>query len=78
MLVALVQSIISASNEDLAPLEKARRGETRDRAKNDFLEKGGLHSPLQGAGAVPWECLHQKPHWRVFMIQSPRSRLVIA
>src|SRR5688572_11338318 len=53
VLVALVQGIIGAGDKHLAPLQQCRRKKARYRAKDDFLEKGGLHGPFYEAEAVP-------------------------
>lgn len=41
--VAGVQGIVSAGNEDLAPLQKTGRQKPCDSAEDDFLDKGRVH-----------------------------------
>lgn len=53
MLVALVQGIVSAIDEDLGPLNEAGGGKASDHANKDFLRKCRVHGQLQGAEAVP-------------------------
>jgi hypothetical protein len=43
MLVTGVQSFVGAFYEDFAPLDEAGGGKPGDGAKDDFLEKRGLH-----------------------------------
>lgn len=51
--VALIQGVICASHEHFAPFQQSRGEKSRDRAKDDFLEKGGVHDPFYEAEAVP-------------------------
>src|ERR1044072_3975766 len=90
VLVALVQGVISAFDEDFSPLNEAGRQETGDRADNDFLIERRVHWAGLGSrtGAIPPPeqasvrrkpteanaFPYQKPHWPVFMIQRPSRR----
>jgi hypothetical protein len=53
MLVAFVQSIVSAFDEYLPPLDKAGRQETSHHANEDLLIKRGVHWQLYAAEAMP-------------------------
>src|SRR5256714_9747468 len=57
VLIALVQGVIGASHEHFAPFQEGGREKSRDRADDDFLEKGGVHGPLlesrSGASELP-------------------------
>ena len=53
MLVAFVQSIVSALDEYLSPLDKAGRQETSHHANEDLLIKRRVHWQLYAAEAVP-------------------------
>src|ERR1700730_4057342 len=53
MLVALVQSVVSAFDEYFSPLDEAGRQETSHHANDDFLNKRGVHWHLYRAEAVP-------------------------
>ena len=55
-LVALIQGVIGAGHEHFAPFQQSRSEKSQDRAKDDFLEKGGLHGGLYEAEAVPPGC----------------------
>ena len=57
VLVALVQSVVSAFDEYFSPLDEAGGQETGDHANDDFLYKCRLHLPLQEAEEVPWRGL---------------------
>jgi len=46
MLVAFVQSIVSAFDEYFSPLDEAGREEASDHANNDFLSKRRVHWQL--------------------------------
>lgn len=53
VLVAFVQGVVRAGHEHLSPLDEAGGEKARDRAKNDLLEKCGLHCPFYEAEGVP-------------------------
>ena len=78
MLVTLVQSIVSAFDKYLTPLDEAGREKARNRAKNHLLEKSSVHGSFNSSGSASHVILYQKPHCFVFIIQRPRSRLVTA
>ncbi len=53
VLVALIQSIVSAFHENLGPLNEGRGQETGEGANDDFLEKRGVHRSFNSSdGAI--------------------------
>jgi hypothetical protein len=58
VLVALVQRVVRAFDEDFRPLDERCGQESGYGADNDFLEKGGLHCPFNSSeGARIAQCL---------------------
>jgi hypothetical protein len=53
VLVALIQGVVRAFNEDFRPLDQGRRKKSGKRADDDFLEKRGVHSRFNSSeGAI--------------------------
>jgi hypothetical protein len=53
VLIAFVQGIVRAGHEHFAPLNQRGGEESRDRAKDDFLDKCGVHRQPKEAEVVP-------------------------
>jgi len=79
VLIAFVQGIVGPFHEDLGPLQNRGSEKSGNRAENDLLKKSGMHLRCSGSrrdASFEWD--YQNPHCFVFMIQSPRSRFVMA
>ena len=78
--VALIQGVIGAGDEHFAPFQQSRGEKSQDRAKDDFLEKGGVHGRLYEAEAVPPGCAWALP-WKSqtpkYRIRTPSLRVAI-
>ena len=61
MLVALVQGVVSTFHKHLAPFNNACRQETGDRAKDDLLEKRGVHGSLDSSAGAKRPSLPEAP-----------------
>jgi hypothetical protein len=73
MLVAGVERVVRALDEDFAPLKKARRREAGQSAQDHFLEEGCLHSEqsfYSRRGAIP-----RLKRVTLFLPKSPLLRL---
>ena len=55
VLVAFIESVVSAFHEDLRPLNKGRSKKTGEGADDDFLDKRGVHVCFYSSdGATLW------------------------
>ena len=75
VLIAFVQGVIGAFNEDLSPLDKRSREKPGNCAQDYFVEESRMHGVFYSTDGAS---NHQNPHSLVFMIQKPRSRFVTA
>ena len=77
MLIALVQGVVRSFDKYFGPLDKTGRQKSGKHADKHLLKKSRVHPGLRSSrDAIAM--VYQKPHCRVFMIQSPRSKFVSA